>query len=220
MKDYRIFGLTEAVGLNRTERKIRAFAKLQPGWRLGSGESFSESVLNLACRINKRAVELGFVRTDAFPGKSGDVSVVLYDGDDRFDFRIRPDSIRFSHERNGEDVEEEVKVTLDDSLNRIKSIKEGQWKLFYTSTFAILNQDLEGFDLRLLRGQAMGAESLLWIRNASLNPPVAYADTPYDFIQTPLINPSYFGNSNPMNCSPIAAWRHNRAILETNATGT
>jgi hypothetical protein len=208
----RIFWSAYTVGQNPTERKIRAFARFQPGWRLGGGISFSKTVLKAAGKINRKAMDSGILKTDAFPGRNGDISVVLYDGEDSYEFSISDTSIGFTHEKsNGED-EERLDLTLLDSLEIIPKLKEEKWNTFFISTFVIMTGSLEGFVQLPSPNPAMEVEYQSYHANVYWPRQDVSVLTPSDITQTLPIHRLCFGNSGQLNYLMGANWNQPRAL--------
>jgi hypothetical protein len=213
------------VGLNETERKIRSFSKLKAGWRLGGGQPFSQAVLDTASEINAHAVQAGFLQTDAFPGKNGEVSVVIYNDGNRYDFRVRTASILFMHECNNEDVDEQDHLKLDAALKIIQCITKDTWTqktctLFFTYTSPILSQHLEDFALKPLRNPATELESLLSSKIVSLRELDPYACMDQTSIQQSPPSQFYFGNLTRNSYFPMHPLFHVQVIPETFAMRT
>jgi hypothetical protein len=214
---YDVYLTTDAVGLNQTERKINAFARFQPGWRLGSGKSFSKAVVNAACKINRKAVDSGFFKTDAFPGRNGDISVVLYDDEDSYEFAISDTSIGFTHEKsNGED-EEKPGLTLRNSFELISKLKEEKWIASSIYTSVIMTGSAGDFVLLPSQTQVMEVEYQSSPVNVYWAPQGAFVPMQLDFTQTLPIRPQCFGNSDRPNYLKGASWSHRKVLQATNA---
>jgi hypothetical protein len=214
MNDYPVYWMTQAVGLNPTDRKIHAFEKLKPGWRLGGGKSFSKSVINTALAINKKAVDSGFLKTDAFPGRNGDVSLVLYDGEDSYEFSISNASIEFTHEKsNGEDKEKPA-LTFQDSIELIPKLKEEKWNTFSIYTSAIMTGSAEGLGQRLSLNQATEAV----FRSSPVNvfwPQLeTFVPMQRGITQISHTRPQCFGNSGRLKYLKDASWSLRRVLPE------
>jgi len=217
MSDYFVLRITDTVGLNQTERKIRAFAKFQSGWRLGSGKAFSQSVLNAASKINSKAVDSGFFKTDAFPGRNGNISVVIYDDEDSYEFSISDTSVEFTHEKNNEDDEERPGLTLQDSLELIPKLKEEKWNTFFISTSVTMTGSVEGFVHLPFQNQAMEAEYPLYPANVYYPPQDASALMQTGIMQILPTRPLCFGSSGRPNYLKGVNWSHRRVLQATNA---
>ena len=210
MNGYPLFWMSGVVELNNTERKIRAFAKFEPGWRLGSGKPFSKSVLNAACKINRKAVDSGFLKTDAFPGRNGDISVVLYDDKDCYEFSIRDASIVFTHEKSNEDDEEGPALTLQNSLELIPRLKEEKWNTFSICTSAIMTGSLGGFVQLPCQNQVMEVEYQSYPVNVYWPPQDVFVPMQSDITQTLPTHLQCSGNSGRLNYLRGANWSHRK----------
>lgn len=118
-----------------TERRIRAFCRLEPGWNYGEGVGFREEVLALAVELHRRAVSQGFYVTDAFPGPSGEVAVSLYEGPITIEFVVLPSlEIEYVLERDDEELDRAQGLTLEQAVQRIMDVRKGLCRLSASSS--------------------------------------------------------------------------------------
>jgi hypothetical protein len=213
-----IFWFVNAVGQNPTEQKIRAFAKFRPGWRMGSGKSFTNFVLDAACKITRKAIDSGFLKTDAFPGRNGDISVVLYDVDDSYEFSISDISIEFTHEKSIGEDEERSGLSLSDSIEIIPKLKEEKWNTFFTSTYVIMTGKKEDFVRLPSRNPAMEAVFRSSLGNVYWPQRDAFAPMPNGITpMSPILRYS-FGRSDLPTYLKDLNWNSQKALLETTVT--
>jgi hypothetical protein len=64
----------------QTEEKIRSFGELPQGWNYGEGGPMSEEQIEVALLLLRYAAQLGWSRTNAFPGVSDEIMLTLYKG--------------------------------------------------------------------------------------------------------------------------------------------
>jgi hypothetical protein len=103
-----------------TERKLRSFAALQPGWHYGEGGPIEGEILDDAIALNRYALHLGFARTNAFPGLNGEARVTIYDGEHYLEFTVEPDrAIDYYHELDGQRVSRELGLSVQSAKDRI-----------------------------------------------------------------------------------------------------
>jgi len=103
--------------------KIMGFYRLKPGWRHGAGANFEIGTILLAINLVNNAHEAGFAKTDAFPGKEGDITVACYRGDDYFAFNVYPNGlVRYLHEAGTEELECIEDLTMEKAKQLLKTI--------------------------------------------------------------------------------------------------
>ncbi len=61
-----------------TKKVIEGFASLENGWHFGKGVAPSNNTISTAIELLRFSGDLGFTTTDAFPGVSGEINVVLH----------------------------------------------------------------------------------------------------------------------------------------------
>lgn len=118
-------------------RKIEELGELNNGWHFGAGTAPSAGVLAIATQVASKAISLGVSELDAFPGKSGEVTIAIYVGEEDHSFQTRQDlSLRYWSESDP-DSEIEEGLSLADVTKKIAEIARAHppWNLFYTSTF-------------------------------------------------------------------------------------
>lgn len=124
------FGYASPAVLDR----IAEMTRLQDGWHFGKGIVPSSAVLAISTQLASKAISGGLSELDAFPGKSGEVTVVIYRGDEDHSFQIRSDAtIRYWNEANP-DSEIEEGLSFGEALRRINSLNKRQWNSSYLST--------------------------------------------------------------------------------------
>lgn len=113
--------------LNETRGKLIGFAFLPEGWHHKEGVPAKEHALKTALVILNDLEEVGFSRTDAYPGLDGGVMVSAYDLPDSYDFDVKPSGlITVAHERGDEDVFYQEKMTVKEVRGKIKEFGVSQ----------------------------------------------------------------------------------------------
>ena len=67
--------------IDRTIRKLARFAFLPKGWNFGEGGPIDRHTISSAARIANFSCGLGFERSNAFPGVSGEILIAFYKDD-------------------------------------------------------------------------------------------------------------------------------------------
>lgn len=111
------------INQNRTEEKIKDFIDLQSGWRFGDGNPIRESIINEAIKLNRFALELGFVHTDAIPDVDGSIEFLLSKGNHQLEFHIEPDNtITYYKISNNIDVDEAEGISFNEAELKITEL--------------------------------------------------------------------------------------------------
>jgi hypothetical protein len=86
-----------------TLAKIGSFASLPVGWDYGQGVPASVTTVSLARDLYYELTQLGFTRTEAFPGTDGAIQLTAYEGDlQHIIVIVRPSGeISLTHKING-----------------------------------------------------------------------------------------------------------------------
>jgi hypothetical protein len=114
--------------------RIGELGQLQDGWNFGEGLAPSPQVMAVATQLASKAFSLGFSELDAFPGKNGEVTVVIYLGKEDHSFQVKRDSsVRYWNESDPESEIEEG-LSISETIQRINSLSKPPWNLFYLST--------------------------------------------------------------------------------------
>ena len=150
------WGFHSVVSINRTTSKIEAFGSLKDGWKFGGGRSFSEEVIDSAKWLNSEAILSGFGKTDAFPGKEGNIAVTIYRGQSVLTFDIKTsDDVDFVWEEKDEVFQEETGINIEKSISKIQDLA---WTTSYSFIYVITTPIGEDSEVRLLKTQAMEVE--------------------------------------------------------------
>lgn len=186
--------------------KLKFFSKLKHGWKLGAGKPFTESTLKTVELVARAAASFGYYKQDVFPGKSGDVTLTVYDGEsDQYEFRVHENlAIDFLWDNDGDSpVDEREELTLDAALKQLRNLRVFEWhkNIFCTSTFQSGNQPGIGSGLSVLRTQVMEAASQWLIKRVSwpTRKPVVFASTPTGTIQVASTSQRSSGNLSQRN---------------------
>src|SRR5436190_1185098 len=85
------FLVTSDKDLSKTGAKILSFEQLRGGWHFGEGFPPNGNLIKKAIELDGLAQDLGFTKTDAFPGPNGEVRYCVYDGDSYYEFTLEID---------------------------------------------------------------------------------------------------------------------------------
>jgi len=115
-------------------QKLERIGELRAGWAFGEGRTFGEATFRGAEAILQQALRAGYLEIDVFPGRSGQIIVTIYLGNELFDFTVTgegPQNVLLTHEVNGEDVEieadgvAEYTMTVADAVSMLGGVS--QW---------------------------------------------------------------------------------------------
>lgn len=174
-----------------TEQTIKDFVNLQSGWHYGKGDSFLHDTIQSALEINRHA-ELKSFSTNAFPGISGYITVVLYFADDDLEFRVFPDgNINFVHDRNGDEIESIENLSLEKAFNKIAEYSEKLWNILDSSTVGITTKYEEGSSL--MPSPITMEVSPFSKKSAQKKSPVQSVGISQNIINSYQENPKFFG---------------------------
>ena len=114
----------------KTAEKIESFAKWQDGWAYGKGRAASSNAVRLALKLNARAKDLGFFRTNAFLAEDGGVQLVIYEWqgaeDVEYELNITPaGSIDFAVLIRGGDVAFYEAITSEEAISKLEDCAFG-----------------------------------------------------------------------------------------------
>ncbi|MGH9842264.1 MAG: hypothetical protein ACREEM_26230 [Blastocatellia bacterium] len=109
----------------QTTAKILGFGELPVGWHYGGGVPPAEPTIAAALRLNREAEELGFEKTNAFPGIEGEIQVTAYLGSLCLEFTVERDGgITFVKEQDDQEIAYESALTLDEAIGRLHAVDE------------------------------------------------------------------------------------------------
>jgi hypothetical protein len=124
-----------------TITKIDSFASLPAGWDYGEGVPASVNTVSLARDIFYELMQLGFTRTDAFPGADGGIQLTAYEGDFRHIIVIVKPSgeISLTHKTNGQRIRPSI-ITADRNVIKtgLREIAREKWNISVSSTLSSL----------------------------------------------------------------------------------
>jgi hypothetical protein len=128
-----LFAADAAIRENKTADKIWNFSNLKRGWRYGEGLDFDSSTISNAIQLLESGIGAGFQRTDAFPGRDGDITVALYRGKSRYGFNVEQQgTVSFLHESGTDEIACEEELSMDEALKKIETL--GLWNLYFYCT--------------------------------------------------------------------------------------
>lgn len=186
-------------------RRIDELAQLEDRWHFGAGNRPSDRVLASVKMVASYAMSCGISSLDVFPTKSGEVTVVLYIGEDDHSFQIQRDlSFRYWNESDPKsDIEEGL--SLPEVIQRINSLFKPPWNWFssFISGTGIVSADASAVKHSTIR--VMGVAYLSSHTIVSfVDPSDVFAPTPTDFTQQSTQNLQSSGDLMNQSC-PAAA---------------
>jgi hypothetical protein len=106
---------------SETTEKISSFGSLQSGWNFGEGEPSRPDLIQKAIEIDNLAHNLGFNKTDAFPGPDGEVRLCVYEACVYLEFTLELDgTITIISEIEG--VETEKIGSMDSAREALRTL--------------------------------------------------------------------------------------------------
>lgn len=142
--------------INETRGKLIGFAFLPNGWHFNEGIPAKEHTLRTALTLLGELEEVGFTRTDAYPGGDGSVMISAYELPDSYDFSIRPSgAITVTHDRGDEELFYQEKMKEEEVREKIKEFGLSTCHtpdyLILGTTTAVTTDDLKATPFRTLR---------------------------------------------------------------------
>jgi hypothetical protein len=122
-----------------TLTKINSFASLPVGWDYGQGAPASVNTVSRARDLYYELTQLGFTRTEAFPGTDGGIQLTAYERDlQHIVVIVRPSGeISLTHKVNGQRTGPSI-VATDCNMVKIKTslreIAREKWNISVSST--------------------------------------------------------------------------------------
>ncbi len=136
----------------QTEKKIREFQDLPEGWHYGDGHPLSYEVFNEALELHRFLLQLGFTKTDAFPGVEGDISITVYKQENYICVNINLDlTADIIVEINDVEVLDIENIALSEVRRYIMEVSVQIWGSSVSSTQNILMKQGVDFITQRLR---------------------------------------------------------------------
>jgi hypothetical protein len=185
-----------------TESKIQAFSRLKDGWSYSEGISFNDTVILQALALLRECSDLGFFKTNAFPGLNGEILLVVYRKNDSLEFTVEPDgTFTFCRDvaGSGEPI---LGLSFEDAIERIVEARQEEecdlLDFSVPNTMMWMKSDLEVWPLR-------GKESPYFSVNAPLRRAKVSVPTSTSFIKIKQEPLQFFGNSKTIYFQPEPA---------------
>jgi hypothetical protein len=182
-------------------RRIDELAQLEDRWHFGAGSRPSDGVLASAKMVASFAMSCGIFSLDVFPTKDGEVTVVLYIGEDDHSFQVQRDlSFRYWNEADPEsDIQEDL--TLPDVIQRINALSKPSWNLF--SSF-ISGTGIVTADASAVKRFTIRATGVVYLSSNTIayytEPSDVFANKPADSTQQLVQNLQSSGGSRNRSC--------------------
>jgi hypothetical protein len=122
---------------SQTLTKINSFASLPDGWDYGDGVPASVNTVSRARDMYYELTQLGFTRTEAFPGTDGGIQVTAYEGKSQHIIIIVKPSgeTSLTHKINGQRIRPSIVSTnLNLIKNGLREIALEKWNISVSST--------------------------------------------------------------------------------------
>ena len=88
-----------------TERKLQQFRWFKAGWYYGEGERINRDCIEKALALHREIDQTLSLKTGAFPGLNGGVTLTIYADDHCWEFDFEPDgTVTFCHEIEDKEV--------------------------------------------------------------------------------------------------------------------
>jgi len=114
--------------ISQTAQKIENFRQLPVGWHFGSGVPPTGDTIQKAIALNRVAAQVGFTKTNAFPGVDGEIQITLYDDSVYLEFTIESDgTITFVYEHDNKEILYKEKLSLDEAVRKIQELRGATW---------------------------------------------------------------------------------------------
>jgi hypothetical protein len=122
---------------SQTLTKIDSFASLPVGWDYGDGVPASANTVSLARDIFYELTQLGFTRTEAFPGTDGGIQVAAYEGNSQHIIIIVKPSgeTSLAYKINDQRIRPSIVATDRNVIkNGLREIAREKWNIFVSFT--------------------------------------------------------------------------------------
>lgn len=116
--------------------KIDSFASLPIGWDYGQGVPASVNTVSLARDLYYELTQLGFTRTEAFPGTDGGIQLTAYEVDlQHIVVIIKPSGeISLTHKINGQRIRPSIVADRNMIKTSLRGIAREIWNISVSST--------------------------------------------------------------------------------------
>lgn len=119
---------------SKTISKIESFARLDNGWHYGRGIAADRSTIDRAISVFNQYIQIGFLRTDAFPGVDGEIMVTGYKDIFYVECTVAADgSYSVVGEQNNEVIAEAYGIGLSVATETITAVAKQTWTIFNSS---------------------------------------------------------------------------------------
>jgi hypothetical protein len=186
--------------LSETDRKIRSFSGLRPGWHYGKGGSASQEIIKIAAEYNRLFFMLGFRETAAFPGADGEIMVSAYHGTHCVDVTIEIDkTFTVAHQFDKQDQYYESGLSGLKACEALRGIatKISEQEECATSSLFIQRTMIgaaHASQTWLSRHPATGVELLSFLNNVELLRAEQFAPTSIGSTKALAEIPQFFGD--------------------------
>lgn len=109
---------------NNTQKKIKSFFNLSPGWNYGEGKEIDFDIISLAVNLHNTILYYGFTETDAFPGLDGEIRITIYHKDYYFEFTINENqTVDYCKELKDDSIETREGISIADTYSIISILE-------------------------------------------------------------------------------------------------
>ena len=172
-----------------TERKLRSFESLAPGWHYGVGGGIDHETVTLSSQLLKYLTQLGFSSTDAFPGVDGEVLLTVYRDASYIEIVVySTDRISIIYERSDAELYRAENVNTKRVLLELKRIAAEIWGSSVSSTPTIMTSAEGALQVWPLKRPKMAEHQSSWLNVLRI------AEAPSVFISGPITSRAWPAN--------------------------
>jgi hypothetical protein len=153
----------------KTLKKIETFSDLPAGWHYGKGRAASVSTVSRAKDIFTQYVQVGFLTTDAFPGKDGEIMITGYKDNFYVECTVENNG-RYSviGEKDKALIVESTYANEGQAIDAITQVALRAWNTFVSYTLNISTQGEMNSKASHLKTLQMTGQLQYYYANASV----------------------------------------------------
>lgn len=114
--------------MTETEKVIRGFLSLENGWHFGEGVPPTQATIDLAIRLLRYGIQVGFTKSAAFPGISGEIQISFYRGAATAEIIVEANhTLSLFFERDGEEAPGNRGKRYEEAIDWLRQISGQLW---------------------------------------------------------------------------------------------